>query len=85
MAKADGSAVCTRLSNPFYQQQRLLALMSTLCAPRQSVDAQHLCRLIVSSDLSWSATPTDNGRSWLYLTEPAEVQRFADCLVLTVP
>jgi uncharacterized protein with NAD-binding domain and iron-sulfur cluster len=84
MAKIDGSAARTRLSNPFYRQQRLLDLISTLSSPRQRVDPQHVCRLIVASDLAWSVTPNDDGLTWLYLTEPATVQRYADCLVLTV-
>ena len=85
MAKADGSAARTRLSNPFYRQQRLLDLISTLSSPRQSGDPQQLCRLIVASNLAWSTTPGDDGRTWMYLAEPAAVQRYADCLVLTVP
>jgi hypothetical protein len=85
MAKADGSAARTRLSNPFYRQQRLLDLISTLSSPRQSVDPTQLCRLIVASDLTWSVTPNDDGLTWLYLTGPAAVRRYADCLVLTVP
>jgi hypothetical protein len=85
MANADGSAARTRLSNPFYRQQRLLDLISTLSSPRQSVDPAQLCRLIVAGNLAWSVTPSDDDHAWMYLAEPAAVQRYADCLVLTVP
>jgi hypothetical protein len=83
MADFDGSAAGTFSPNFPYHQQQLFALISTLVAPQARVAPERLCRLIVDCDLSWSRLQTHEGKSWLYLSEPAAVRRIADCLFLT--
>jgi hypothetical protein len=83
MANAHGNVLHTCPSNHPYRQSQLFSLISLLCASRDARPSPDVCRLIVEGSLSWSVEPVDAKSSWLYLSQPARVQKIADCLILT--
>jgi hypothetical protein len=83
MANVECNSVHSFSSNKHLRQQHLFSLISMLCAPRQSIPASDMCRLIVDSRLSWAVEPIDGRSSWLYLSGAAQARKIADCLVLS--
>jgi hypothetical protein len=84
MAKLYVNSALPFSTNPHHQRQlQLFSLVSRLCAPRTHLAQDRVCRLIVDSRLPWVVEPIDGNTSWLYLPEPVNVHKLADCLVMT--
>ena len=83
MAKQEGSLNPALSANRHLRQLSLFSLIARLCAPRRRPPASDVRRLIVDSRLHWSIEQIDGQRSWLYLSEPAQVREVAGCLILT--
>ena len=83
MANIDGSAGGTPAAISPYDQQQLFALLSTLMAPRDALQPDALCQLIVDGRLPWTALPRVDGQSWIHLSRPAVAQQYGNCLLLS--